>query len=151
MSPVGDDAPMEIPLEWLATRRNGTLITIRGDGSPQSSNVGFALLDGVLTVSVTDDRAKTRNLRRDPRAVLHVNGDNHWQYASVRVTAELSPVTTEPGDAVGQELLRLYDAVAPTPHPDPQEFFEAMVSERRLVLRLTPVSAAGFNVGEELR
>jgi PPOX class probable F420-dependent enzyme len=137
---------MEIPLEWLAARHNGTLVTIRADGSPQSSNIGYALLDGVLKVSVTDDRAKTRNLRRDPRGVLHVNGDNHWQYVSVRVDAELSAVTTTPGDEVGQELLRLYDAIAPTPHPDPQEFLEAMVTERRLVLRLTPVSAAGFNV-----
>ena len=137
---------MDIPLDWLAARHNGTLITVRGDGSPQSSNVGYAVLDGVIEVSVTDDRAKTRNLRRDPRGVLHVNGDNHWQYVSVRVDAELSAVTTTPGDEVGRELLRLYDAIAPTPHPDPQEFLEAMVAERRLVLRLTPVSAAGFNV-----
>jgi uncharacterized protein YndB with AHSA1/START domain len=57
-----------------------------------------------------------------------------------------SAVTETPGDAVGQELLELYDAIAPEPHPDPQEFLEAMVAEQRLVLRLTPVSAAGFNV-----
>jgi PPOX class probable F420-dependent enzyme len=145
---MGDDRVMDIPLSWLAARHNGVLITLRADGSPQSSNVGYAVVDGVLEVSVTDDRAKTRNLRRDPRGVMHVTGDNHWQYASVRVDAELSPVTTVPGDEVGQQLLRLYDAIAPTPHPDPQEFFEAMVAERRLVLRLTPVSAAGFNVEE---
>jgi PPOX class probable F420-dependent enzyme len=133
-------------MDWLAARHNGTLITIRGDGSPQSSNIGYAVLDGVFKVSVTADRAKTHNLRRDPRGVLHVNGDSHWQYVSVRVTAELSQVTATAGDQVGQELLRLYDAIAPTPHPDPQEFLEAMVSEQRLVLSLTPVSAAGFNV-----
>ena len=133
-------------MDWLAGRHQAVLVTIRSDGSPQSSNVGYAVLDGVVKVSVTDDRAKTRNLRRDPRGVLHVTGDSFWEYVSVRVTAELSPVTSEPGDAVGQELLRLYDAVAPTPHPDPQEFLEAMVAERRLVLSLTPVSAAGFNV-----
>ena len=137
---------MDIPFDWLAQRHNATLITTRADGSPQSSNVAFAVHGGVIEVSTTDDRAKTRNLRRDPRGVLHVNGDNHWQYVSVRVDAELSAVTTEPGDEIGQELLRLYDAIAPTPHPDPQEFLEAMVAERRLVLRLTPVSAVGFNV-----
>jgi PPOX class probable F420-dependent enzyme len=135
-------------MAWLAARHNATLITIRRDSSPQSSNVGYGFLDDVFKVSVTDDRAKTHNLRRDPRGVLHVNGDNHWQYVSVLFTAELSAVTTTAGDEVGQELLRLYDAIAPTPHPDPQEFLEAMVSERRLVLSLTPVSAAGFNVEE---
>jgi PPOX class probable F420-dependent enzyme len=137
---------MDVPLTWLSARHQGVLVTIRSDGSPQSSNVGYAVLDGVVKVSVTDDRAKTRNLRRDPRGVLHVIGDSFWQYVSVRVTAELSPVTATPGDEVGQELLRLYDEIAPEPHPDPQEFFDAMVAERRLVLSLTPQSAAGFNV-----
>jgi PPOX class probable F420-dependent enzyme len=137
---------VDVPLAWLAQRHQGVVITIRSDGSPQSSNVGYAVLDGVVKVSVTDDRAKTRNLRRDPRGVLHVTGDSWWQYVSVRVTAQLSDVTTTPGDDVGQELLRLYDSIAPEPHPDPQEFYEAMVAERRLVLSLTPVSAAGFNV-----
>jgi PPOX class probable F420-dependent enzyme len=133
-------------MDWLAARHQGVLVTIRTDGSPQSSNIGYAVLDGVVKVSVTDDRAKTRNLRRDPRAVLHVIGDSFWEYVSVRVTAELSAVSTAPGDEVGQELLRLYNEVAPEPHPDPQEFFEAQVSDKRLVLTLTPVSAAGFNV-----
>jgi PPOX class probable F420-dependent enzyme len=137
---------MSIPMEWLAAQHQAVLVTIRADGSPQSSNVGYAVLDGVVKVSVTDDRAKTRNLRRDPRAVLHVTGDSFWEYVSVRVDAQLSPVSTTAGDEVGQELLRLYDAVAPEPHPDPQEFLEAQVSDRRLVLTLTPVSAAGFNV-----
>ena len=140
---------MDIPLSWLAARHQGVLVTIRADGRPQSSNIGYALLDGAFAVSVTDDRAKTRNLRRDPRGLLHVTGDTHWQYASVSVEAELSPVTTEPGDAVGQELLRLYDEIAPTLHPDPREFLEAMVSERRLLLRLRPVSWAGFNIEPE--
>lgn len=139
---------MRIPLTWLATRHQAVLVTIRADGSPQSSNIGYALLDGVAKVSVTDDRAKTRNLRRDPRAVLHVLGDSFWQHASVRVDAELTEVTREPGDEVGRELLVLYEAIS-GPHPDPHEFFEAMVTDRRLVLRLTPVSATAFGIDEE--
>lgn len=139
---------MKIPLSWLAARHQGVLITIRSDGSPQSSNVGYAVLDGLVKVSVTDGRAKTHNLRRDPRGVLHVTGDSFWEYASVAVTAEISPASTAVGDEVGQELLRIYDEVAPEPHPDPQEFLEAQVSDRRMVLTLTPVSAAGFNVEE---
>lgn len=130
-------------LGWLADRHQGVLVTLRSDRSPQSSNVGFAVQDGVALVSVTDDRAKTRNLRRDPRAVLHVSGDSFWVYASIRVKAEVGPVTTEPGDAVGQELLQLYERVAAKPHPDPQEFFQAMVTEKRLVLRLELLSAVG--------
>jgi PPOX class probable F420-dependent enzyme len=143
---VGHDRGMDVPLEWLADRHQAVLITLRADGSPQSSNVGFAVLDGVAKVSVTADRAKTNNLRRDPRGVLHVLGDHHWQYASVRVTAELTEVSAAPGDDVGRELLELYEAASGGPHPDNREFFEAMVTERRLVLRLHPESAATFGV-----
>jgi PPOX class probable F420-dependent enzyme len=135
-----------LPLAWLAERHQAVLVTLRADGSPQSSNLSYALVDGLAKVSHTEDRAKTRNLRRDPRAVLHVLGDSFWQYQSVRATAELSPVTTTPGDAVGRELLEVYEAIAGQPHPDPQEFFQAMVDERRLVLTLTPISSVGFGL-----
>ena len=121
-------------------------MTLRADGTPQTSNLAFALVDGVAKVSVTDDRAKTRNLRRDPRAVLHVLGDSFYQYASVRVSAEVGPVTTEPGDAAGRELLEVYETITGGPHPDPAEFFAAMVTDRRLVLRLTPTSVVGQGV-----
>jgi PPOX class probable F420-dependent enzyme len=139
---------MTIPLAWLADRHQAVLVTLKSDGAPQTSNIMFALVDGVAKVSVTDDRAKTRNLRRDPRGVLHVLGDTFWQYGSVSVTADASEVTTEPGDAAGEELLEVYEAITGKPHPNPQEFFEAMVAERRLVLRLTPVSAVSQGVPE---
>ncbi|MGZ6804770.1 MAG: PPOX class F420-dependent oxidoreductase, partial [Nocardioidaceae bacterium] len=90
--------------------------------------------------------AKTHNLRRDPRAVLHVLGETFWEYAAVRVTAELGAVTTTPGDAAGQELLALYERLSGSAHPDPQEFLAAMVAEQRLVLRLVPVDAVAQGV-----
>jgi PPOX class probable F420-dependent enzyme len=129
---------------FLADRHQGVLITLRRDGSPQSSNIAFHHADGVARISVTADRAKTKNLARDPRAVLHVVGESFYQYVSASGTVELSPVSTEPGDATGQELLDLHDAVAPEPHPDPDEFFQAMVDDRRLVIRFRPDRFTGM-------
>jgi PPOX class probable F420-dependent enzyme len=141
VAPVVDAAAAQ---SFLADRHQGVLVTIRKDGSPQSSNIAFAFADGVARISVTADRAKTRNLARDPRAVLHVTGESFYQYVSASGTVELSPVSTEPGDATGRELLALHDAVAPEPHPDPDEFFQAMVDDRRLVLRFTPDRFTGM-------
>jgi PPOX class probable F420-dependent enzyme len=129
---------------FLAHRHQGVLITLRKDGSPQSSNIAYHLADGVARISVTADRAKTKNLARDPRAVLHVVGESFYQYVSASGTVELSPVSTEPGDATGQELLALHDAVSPEPHPDPDEFFQAMVDDHRLVIRFTPDRYTGM-------
>lgn len=128
---------------WLRERHRAVLVTIRSDGTPQTSNVVFAYDGSLARVSVTAGRAKTRNLARDPRGVLHVLGSSFWEYASVRVTAELSTVTSSAGDEPGQELLELYRAASGADHPDPAEFLAAMVAEQRLVLRLTPVSAVG--------
>jgi PPOX class probable F420-dependent enzyme len=130
-------------LSWISERHHAVLVTIRGDGSPQTSNLSYDLHDGVAQVSVTADRAKTRNLQRDPRAVLHVLDDSFWSYASVTVQAQLGEITTNAGDQAGQDLLALYERITGSKHPDPREFYEAMVSESRLVLSLVPTHVVG--------
>ena len=132
---------------WLQTRHQTVLVTTKKDGSPQSSNVAFVFDGTVAHVSVTATRAKTHNLRRDPRGLLHVLGDHFYQYASIPVIAELGPVSLEPGDQAGRDLLTLYNALSATPHPDRDEFFAAMVAEQRLRLSLTPVGGRGYGIG----
>lgn len=125
-------------LDILATPgRKGVLTTLKRDGRPQLSVVAHAF-DAparVLRISVTDSRAKTRNLRRDPRASYLVTGASVWQYAVAEADAELSPVTTDPHDATADDLVDLYRTLAGE-HPDWDEFRAAMVQEGRLVLRL---------------
>jgi len=128
---------------WLTGRTRAVLITTRADGSPQSSNVLTAFDGTSFRVSVTADRAKTRNLARDPRAVVHMVGDDFWSYASVSCEARLGAVTTTPGDDAGRALLDTYQAITGETHSDPDEFFAAMVSERRLVLTLVPTGVVG--------
>ncbi|CCG01450.1 pyridoxamine 5'-phosphate oxidase family protein, partial [Blastococcus saxobsidens] len=42
-------------LEFVATQRWGVLATVKRDGRPQLSNVGYAWDDGLVRVSVTAD------------------------------------------------------------------------------------------------
>ena len=53
----------------------GVLATIKRDGRPQLSNVSYHFdpREMVVRVSITEPRAKTRNLRRDPRASILVD------------------------------------------------------------------------------
>lgn len=112
--------------------------TLKRDGRPQLSNVSYAYdrERDLLRVSVTDDRAKTRNLRRDPRASLMVTSKDGWSYAVADCDAELLPVTTDPHDASADELVSIYRAVSGGEHPDWDEFRAAMVADRRLPLLL---------------
>jgi uncharacterized protein len=123
-------------LALVAGQRLGVLVTLRRDGRPQTSNVVYAVRDREIRASVTEDRAKTRNLRRDPRAALHVSTPDMSAWAAVEGTAELSPVTSTPGDATGQALAELYVAISGSDHPDWDEYHQAMVDERRLLVTI---------------
>src|SRR4051794_16730595 len=94
-------------LDFVADNHGGVLVTLRRDGRGQLSNVGYAYDPdaGVVRVSVTDDRAKTRNLRRDPRVSLHVTSKDFWTWVVVDGTADLTPVAADPHDATVEELV----------------------------------------------
>ncbi len=130
-------------IAWAGTRDKAVLVTLRKDGRAQSSDVAYAVDGDTFVVSVTDDRAKTANMRRDPRIVLHLTDPPSWSYVSFDGTAELSAVTTEPGDATSDALCAYYEQVAGGPHDDWDEYRAAMVAEKRLLVRFTPTSAVG--------
>ena len=99
--------------ELIAGQRQGVLVTLRKDGWPQLSNVNYAWDAGAQTirVSTTDDRAKTSNMRRDPRVSFHVTTSDFWSYVVVDGQAELSAVAKDPHDAAVEELVDLYRTV----------------------------------------
>lgn len=138
----GRDVELAAALDFAAGHSRGVLLTLRANGRPQASNILYALTDGTVRISVTEDRAKTANLRRDPRASLHVTSEDFWHYVVLEATAELSPLATSPGDDTCQELRDQYRKIQGE-HPDWDEFDEAMVSQRRLVVRMTPDRAYG--------
>ncbi|WP_236790537.1 PPOX class F420-dependent oxidoreductase [Amycolatopsis sp. GM8] len=121
----------------LAERPFGVLATIKRDGRPQLSNVTHLYDAGTnkIIVSITDGRAKTRNLRRDPRATYHVSSTDGWSYAVVEGTAELSPVAQDPHDDTVEALVDYYRR-ASGEHPDWNEYRAAMIADKRLVLRI---------------
>ena len=130
---------------WASDRSLGVLITIRSDGRPQSSDIVYDLDGGTFVVSVTEGRAKTANLRRDSRAVLHVSDAGSWSYVSFDGAVELSPAATRPDDATCDALVRYYEGVTGKPHPDWDEYRSAMESERRVLIRFA-IERAGPNV-----
>lgn len=131
-------------LDFMRERQHGVLATNKRDGRPQLSNVTYAVGDDTtICISVTDSRAKTANLRRDPRASLHVAQSDFWAYAVVECAVDLMPVASDPQDATADALVEHYRAVVGE-HDDWDEYRRAMVADGRLILRLTPVHAYGM-------
>jgi PPOX class probable F420-dependent enzyme len=131
-------------LDFMRERHHGVLTTIKRDGRPQLSNVTYVVgEDGTIRVSVTDSRAKTKNLRRDPRASLHVAQSDFWAYAVIECDVELTPVAADPHDATADALVEYYRSVMGE-HGDWEEYRRAMVDDGRLLLLLTPTRAYGM-------
>jgi PPOX class probable F420-dependent enzyme len=130
----------------VASQNLGTLATIKRNGRPQLSNVSYTFDEstGVVRMSLTGDRAKVKNLRRDPRASLLVNTQGGWTYGVVEGDMELSEITTDPHDEAAEELVEVYRAVAGKEHPDWDEYRAAMIEQGRLVGRLRVTHGYGL-------
>ncbi|MEV6277474.1 PPOX class F420-dependent oxidoreductase [Nocardia sp. NPDC051832] len=131
-------------VDFARTARRSVLTTIRRNGRPQLSNVLHLVGDdGVIRISITADRAKYHNLRRDPWAALHVTRDDFFAYAVIEGTVELTPIAENPDDATVEELVAYYRE-ATGEHPDWNEYRRAMVEDRRVLARFTPAGAYGM-------
>ncbi|MGQ0831175.1 MAG: PPOX class F420-dependent oxidoreductase [Microthrixaceae bacterium] len=131
-------------LSFVRDHRRGVLVTQKRDGRPQMSNIVYGVDDaGVVRISITADRAKTKNLARTPRASLHVTREDFYAYVVLDADVTLSAVAAETDDAAMEELIALYRAVVGE-HDDWDDFRAAMVRDQRLVARLTPTHAYGM-------
>ncbi|HEY1970072.1 MAG TPA: PPOX class F420-dependent oxidoreductase [Pseudonocardia sp.] len=126
------------PHTLLAESRLAVLATIKQDGRPQLSPVThyYDRDAGVIYVSMTEGRAKTTNLRRDPRAALEVTSADGWAWATAEGTTSLTGPGTDPH---GPEVAALVDYYrnAAGEHPDWDEYRSAMVAERRVLMAMT--------------
>lgn len=74
---------------FLADSRHAVLATSRVDGPPQISPVWFLHRDGKLYVGVARASAKYRNLKRDPRVSLCIDGTHpDARYVAIYGTVE---------------------------------------------------------------
>lgn len=118
----------------------GVLATTKRDGRPQLSNVKYYFDPRTVAfqVSVTEPRAKTRNLRRDPRASIHVASDDGWAYAVAEGDVILTPTAMTPHDDTVEALIALHRNIAGE-HSDWDDYRRAMVDDRRVLLTM-PIS-----------
>jgi PPOX class probable F420-dependent enzyme len=124
--------PDAVQLDELRAQPIMVMATLHADGRPQLSLVRPWFHDDVAELTLTDTRVKTRNLRADPRTALLATAEDGQRFVVAEGRAHLSAVSTEPGDETGEQLARLYRALAGE-HPDWDDYHHAMVRDRRLL------------------
>ncbi|MFE6750828.1 PPOX class F420-dependent oxidoreductase [Kitasatospora purpeofusca] len=136
------------PRALLEAARLGVLATIKSDGRPQLSPV-MPFYDRAaerLYVSVTEGRAKTANLRRDPRAVLEVTRADGRAWATAEGTVTLIGPGDDPKGPEVEALVDYYRRAAGE-HPDWDEYREVMVADRRVLMVLAVDHVYGERLG----
>lgn len=126
------------PHTLLAETRLGVLATIKANGLPQLSPVTpfYDRAAGIIYVSITEGRAKTANLRRDPRAALEVTRTDGWAWATAEGAVTLTGPGADPHSTEVEALVDYYRSAAGE-HPDWDEYRAVMVSDRRVLMALT--------------
>jgi PPOX class probable F420-dependent enzyme len=135
------------PHTLLAESRLGVLATIKSDGRPQLSPVTpfYDRDTGVIYVSMTEGRAKTANLRRDPRAALEVTSSDGWAWATADGTATLVGPGTDPHGPEVEALVDYYRKAAGE-HPNWDEYRSVMVGDRRVLMKLKVEKVYGAQI-----
>ena len=135
------------PRALLSQARLGVLGTIKSNGLPQLSPVTpyYDRDADVIYVSMTEGRAKTANLRRDPRAVLEVTSPDGWAWATAEGAVTLTGPGTDPHGPEVEALVRYYRSAAGE-HPDWDEYRSVMVSDRRVLMALTVERVYGAKI-----
>jgi PPOX class probable F420-dependent enzyme len=125
--------------KFVASNPRGVLSTFRRDGNVQLSPV-IATVDaeGRVVVSVTEDRVKTKNARRDPRVSLCAFVDSFFGlWVQVEGIAEFSD-----GPDNIDALVDYYRRISGE-HDNWDEYRAVMERDHRVLLRFAVLRASG--------
>lgn len=118
---------------FLVANHRGILLTYRSDGAPQMSPIIATVDDdGYVIVSSRETAYKVKNLIRDPQASLCMFTDGFYgPWIQVDGVAEVANLPE------AMEMLVDYYRRISGEHPDWDDYRAAMISERRVLIRIS--------------
>ncbi len=129
--------------QFLAGNHNGALTTFRRNGAAQMSVVTCGIYGDGVAFTTTADRAKLRNLRRNPRCTILV-GANDWRdFVVLEGEARLVGIENAGADEYRETLRDVFRTAAGQEHPNWPEYDQAMRDDRRYAVIVTPANAYG--------
>ncbi len=134
--------------QFLSDHHSAAMITVARDGTPKVARVGVALVDGKLWSSGTQDRVRTKRLRRDPRCTLFVFDHPGWGWLALETI-----VTILDGSDAPMQSLQLFRVMQGRPtgplmwfggEMGEEQFLERMAEEQRLIYEFDVNRAYGM-------
>jgi hypothetical protein len=134
-------------IEFVRKNRSAAMITVGADGFAKAVRIGVGVVDGKIWSSGTEERARTRRLRRDPRCTLFV-----FEPGFLYLTLETTIALLDGPDAI-EFNIRLFRELQGRPagpltwfggEYDEDRFREIMVEEGRLIYQFDVERAYGY-------
>ncbi|MCZ6535741.1 MAG: PPOX class F420-dependent oxidoreductase [Dehalococcoidia bacterium] len=123
---------------FVSQNIHGVITTFRKNGAAQMSIISCGPFRDGVAFTTTGDRAKLRNLIRNPKCSLMVSQPDWWGYVVLEGHAELlSPGKTSP-EELRMALRDVYRVAGGGEHPNWEEYDQAMRDEQRSVVVVVP-------------
>lgn len=138
----------EPDLEYLSANHSAAMITVTPSGTAKAARVGVALVDGKLWSSATQERARTRRLRNDPRCTLFVF-DGQFGFLTLETTVTILDGADAPD--LNIRLFRQMQGREAGPlswfngELEEEAFRQTMVDEGRLIYEFAVQRAYGLH------
>ena len=129
--------------EFLAANHNAVCTTFRRNGAAQLSIVTSGLYGGGAAFTTTSDRAKHRNLARDPRCTLLVSHEDWRPFLVLEGNATVLSQDNTPAEELRVAFRDVFRAASGKEHPNWDEYDRVMVEDRRVIVIVTPEHVYG--------
>jgi len=135
-------------LQFLQDHHSAAMITTTPDGVAKAARVVVALVDGRMWSSGTQDRVRTKRLRRDPRCTLFVFDDTGFAWLALETTVDILD-----GPDAANLNLQLFRQMQGKPTGElswfggslsEKDFLRTMASEGRLIYQFAVDRAYGL-------
>ena len=124
---------------FLSENHQAVLTTFRRDGGAQMSIITVGAYRDGAAFTTTDDRAKLRNLRRNPRCSLLVSHDNWRPYVVLEGQAQVLAADNTDAEELKHALRDVYrSASGGKEHPNWDDYDRAMVEDKRAAVIVVP-------------
>ena len=124
---------------FLSANHQAVLTTFRRNGGAQMSIITVGAYRDGAAFTTTEDRAKLKNLRRNPRCSLLVSHDNWRPYVVLEGQAQVLAADNTDAEELKHALRDVYrSASGGNEHPNWDEYDQAMVEDRRAAVVVVP-------------
>ncbi len=129
--------------DFLSENHNAVCTTFRRNGAAQLSIVTSGLYGGGAAFTTTGDRAKHRNLSRDPRCTLLVSHADWRPFLVLEGNATVLSQDNTPAEELRTAFREVFRAASGKEHPNWDEYDRVMVEDRRVIVIVAPEHVYG--------